>query len=264
MPEEEKYKGVVAYPEVTRSILKNTIDMIKENSKYNHIKLAITEYNTMYYPAAVREGMPNEHTLEAAVANAANLNEFLRNSEYVEITNFSDLVNGWLGGCIRVGDNYADQVKGKIPGWTGKGPIVYGSPTYYVLEAYANRDFDRVLSCSVESNTFSVKTERPILENLPVLDVVSCINKTGDTLTLFVVNRSLEAISVEMDTGDFQTTGTGMVWEISGESIKDINDVFNPDRITSRSYEIKPEKGSYLNLKAHSVYVFTFDGSLVE
>lgn len=61
------------------------------------MKLAITEYNTMFYPNTVRKGLPDEHTLGAAVANAANLNEMLRASDTVHIGSYSDLVNGWLG-----------------------------------------------------------------------------------------------------------------------------------------------------------------------
>lgn len=36
----------------------------------------------------------------------------------MHIGSFSDLVNGWLGGCIRVGDFYADQYRGKQAGWS--------------------------------------------------------------------------------------------------------------------------------------------------
>jgi Glycosyl hydrolase family 79, N-terminal domain. len=81
-PRQDRFKGIVCYPEVTRACLNAIKEIIESNSKYAHVKLAITEYNTMYFPSTIRQGMPNEHTLEAAVANAANLNEFFKKQRY--------------------------------------------------------------------------------------------------------------------------------------------------------------------------------------
>ena len=77
-PAEERYKAIASYPEWTRHHIRKTTELIRSQSKHSHVKLAITEYNTMYYPNTVRKGSPNEHTLGAAVANAANLNEMIR------------------------------------------------------------------------------------------------------------------------------------------------------------------------------------------
>ncbi|MGV2788300.1 alpha-L-arabinofuranosidase, partial [Clostridium perfringens] len=125
-PAEERYKAIASYPEWTRHHIRQTTELIESKAKHSHVKLAITEYNTMSYPNTVRKGLPNEHTLGAAVANAANLNEMIRCSDMVHIGSFSDLVNGWLGRCIRVGDYYADQYCGKEPGWSGLPLTVYG------------------------------------------------------------------------------------------------------------------------------------------
>jgi len=260
---DDKFKGMVCYPEVSRACINAARDIIKSNSKYAHVKLAITEYNTMYYPNNIRKGLPNEHTLEAAVANAANLNEFLRNSDIIDIGNFSDLVNGWLGGCIRVGDNYVDQKNGRIPGWSGKSQVVYGTPTYYVLKMYANRDIAYIVDTNVECDTFDVsynKTEnladRLELSNLPVLDVVSCVNENKDTVTLFVVNRSMEDLQIQIDVIGSDVDGPAKLWELSGSNIDAINDVFNPENIVPKYFNVDiNNKTLCRTFKAHSVNV---------
>ncbi|MGG6311501.1 alpha-L-arabinofuranosidase C-terminal domain-containing protein [Paenibacillus macerans] len=233
-PAEERYKAIAAFPEWTRDDIRRTAEQIGANEKHRHIKLAVTEYNTMYYPNTVRKGLPEEHTLGAAVANAANLNEMLRASDLVHIGSFSDLVNGWLGGCIRVGDYYADQYCGKTPGWSGHPLTVYGTPTYEVMKLYANRDIRRMLPSEVECGTFSVRANKPVpfsLDALPDLDVAACANEAGSIVTVFIVNRSLEEVTVELKFHGCDPSGETVLHEITGDSIDEINSVFTPDRI---------------------------------
>ncbi|WP_413408786.1 alpha-L-arabinofuranosidase C-terminal domain-containing protein [Paenibacillus amylolyticus] len=236
-PAEERYKAMASFPEWTRDNILQTVEHIRKHEKHHHVKLAITEYNTMYYPNTVRKGNPDEHTLGAAVANAANLNEMLRCSDVVHIGSFSDLVNGWLGGCIRVGDNYADQYAGKVPGWSGHPLVVYGTPTYEVLKLYAGRDIQRLLSVDVVSGTFSVETLKSapvLLDTLPDLDVVACTNEDGSLVTVFMVNRSLHAVKAELRLSAFSTDEETLLYEIIGNSTDDINSVFDPEHILCR------------------------------
>ncbi len=256
---EDKYKAIVSYPEVTRQIVQKTRDIINSDSKYSHLKLAITEHNTMYYPNTMRKGLPNEHSLEAAVANAGNLNEFIRNSDLIEIGSFSDLVNGWLGGCIRVGDNYADQFRGKVPGWSGKGNVVYGTPTYHMMKMYANRDIAYVVDSKVDGNVFSVPGDHPKfdMQNLPELDVVACVNENSDTLTVFVVNRSLSEVHTTINIEGFHFADNVNILEISGPNIDSINDVFQPENIACKRIEDESSLHEF-SFKAYSVYALEF------
>ncbi|WEG10957.1 alpha-L-arabinofuranosidase C-terminal domain-containing protein [Pullulanibacillus sp. KACC 23026] len=256
----DKYRAIVSYPEVTHRFLNEIRETLKD---YPHVKLAVTEYNTMYYPNNIRKGLPNEHTLEAAIANAGNLNEFIRNCDLIEIGNFSDLVNGWLGGCIRVGDHYADQFRGKEPGWSGKPDVVYGTPTYHVLKLYANRDIAYLVETQVECDSFCFSNQhnRVQTDKLPELDVVSCINESRDVMTVFIVNRSLEDVTVDLYPNAFHFNGRMKVGEITGPDINCINDVFNPEAITCHyeTFEIDGAPINYL-LKAHSIYTFELMG----
>jgi alpha-N-arabinofuranosidase len=259
-PSEERYKAMVAFPEITRHIVNETAELIHSHPKHQNVKLAITEYATMYYPNTIRKGLPMEHTLESAVANAANLNEYIRQASLIEIGSYSDLVNGWLAGCIRVGDHYADQYRGKQSGWSGKSQTVYGTPTYHVMKLYANRDIARTVTTAVDCATFNIPEKNNRigvnLKELPVLDVVSCLSESGDTLTLFAVNRGLESIQAEIVIDSFEMSQDVAVWEISGEDYEAINSVFEPNHIIGRQSSTRIEQGklSY-NLNAHSVYV---------
>ncbi|SFK98845.1 alpha-N-arabinofuranosidase [Paenibacillus sp. 1_12] len=260
-PKEERFAAMVSFPEVSRSIIEETEALLTGHPEYGHVKLTITEYNTMYFPNTNRKGLPNEHTLEAAVANAANLNEFIRKSHIVEMAHFSDLVNGWLGGCIRVGDHYADQTKGKLAGWSGKALSVYGTPTYYVMELYANSDIHCIVDHALVCDTFHVTggSGKLSLNNLPVLDVVSCSNKSGSTLTIFVTNRSLNPVSLKLDITGLNTETTASVKFITGDDIDWINTVNDQENIICQreGWDWQTTEGSY-DLRPHTVYAFEF------
>ncbi|WP_248925962.1 alpha-L-arabinofuranosidase C-terminal domain-containing protein [Paenibacillus hamazuiensis] len=259
-PKKERYEAMVSFPEITRHIVNEASELIRSHDKHRHVKLAITEYNTMYYPNTIRKGLPMEHTLESAVANAANLNEYIRQASMIEIGSYSDLVNGWLGGCIRVGDHYADQYRGKLPGWSGKSLTVYGTPTYHVMKLYANRDIARTVASNVICGTFSVTAKNnPFgakLDELPVLDVVTCLSESGDTLTLFAVNRGLEPVQAEISVDAFNMSPDVTMWEMSGDDYEAINSVFTPDQMICRETKLRSGEGRMsCRLNAHSVYV---------
>ncbi|UUZ84814.1 hypothetical protein LJK88_15005 [Paenibacillus sp. P26] len=258
-PGEERYKAIVTYPEWTRETIRQLREMFGSTERYAHLKLAVTEYNTMYYPNTIRKGLPNEHTLEAAVANAANLNEFIRSGDLVEIGGFSDLVNGWLGGCIRVGDYYADQFRGKAKGWSGKSQTVYGTPSYYVMKMYANRDLAYVVRSDTECGTFKTASPLPAapqLNDLPILDVVACINAKGDKLTVFIVNRGLEETRAEVQLNGFAESGTAHLLELTADDYEAINDVEHPDRVVCEASEISFAHDQITcQLRPSSVYV---------
>ncbi len=254
---EEKYRAIVSYPEVTRAAVGLASAAIRESDRARHVKVAITEYNTMYYPNTIRQGLPNEHTLEAAVANAANLNEMIRSCHIVEIGSFSDLVNGWLGGCIRVGDNYADQKRGRVPGWSGKGPLVYGTPTYYALELYANAGVRRVVRHELDCGAFDAPKHSNGVPTtgLPVLDVVCCASAAGSRLTAFVVNRGLEDVEATIDIAGASVVGAATVAALTGAAIDVVNDVFEPEAVVPVRTELRWEQAAAsLTFKAHSIY----------
>ncbi|MFS0726587.1 alpha-L-arabinofuranosidase C-terminal domain-containing protein [Paenibacillus sp. 1P07SE] len=257
-PAEDRYKAIAAFPEFTRHYVTETAASIAADPKHAHVNIAITEYNTMYYPNTIRKGLPNEHTLGAAVANAANLNEMLRGSDRVHIGSFSDLVNGWLGGCIRVGDYYADQYCGKQPGYSGRPLDVYGTPTFEVLKLYANRELRHILPVRTECDTFAVpalkQTAMP-LEALPELDVTAGVNGAGDSVTVLIVNRGLEEVNAVLDLTAFDAADETILYEITGEGYDAINSVFEPENILCRDRAVPMDQWAQgVPLRPTSVY----------
>lgn len=259
---EERYKAMAAFSEWSRYHMEQTTALVRSQEKHAHVKLAITEYNTMYYPNTIRKGLPDEHTLGAAVANAANLNEMLRSSDMVHIGSFSDLVNGWLGGCIRVGDTYADQKHGKVAGWSGRPLTVYGTPTYEVLKLYAGSGVSRMLPVETACGTFSVQAGKQVpmaLDALPDLDVAACTSADDSLVTVFIVNRSLEEVSVQLRLANEGAVGAARVHEITGDSYDEINSVFDPERVVCKTKEVAAAawQDGY-PLRPHSVYAVQF------
>ncbi|MFD2329983.1 alpha-L-arabinofuranosidase C-terminal domain-containing protein [Cohnella sp. GCM10020058] len=257
-PADERYKAMAAFSEWTRADIRETAAQIAAKPEHGHIKLAITEYNTMYYPNTIRKGLPEEHTLGAAVANAANLNEMLRAGDLVQIGSFSDLVNGWLGGCIRVGDHYADQYCGKEAGWSGLPLTVYGTPTYEAMKLYASSDIRRMLPVDTACGSFSVQSPKPApfaLDALPDLDVAACVNEDGTLVTVFVVNRSLEEVKTELRLDGFAASDATALHEITGDSPDEINSVFEPAKIacTTRVVSAAEWRSGY-PLRPSSIY----------
>ncbi len=260
------FETMRCFPEYTRNVVHGVLRLIRASDRLSHIKLAITEYNTMYYPANERRCMPDEHTLQAAVANAANLNEFIRNSDLIEIGSFSDLVNGWQGGCIRVGDGLADQFHGKLPTFSA-GNIVYGTPTYHLLKLYANRDLDHAVHSTTDCGSFKLPDQDFFRRNsgdeppnqAPLIDAVACLNQDGSRLTVFAVNRSLQSIECELDLqGFFPSEARG--YEISGDDLDARNTICETEVVTSRAVNIQVNGGTIsFALRPFSIGAYEFD-----
>lgn len=250
----ERFRAMVAYPELARAIFGEIEGIIAGRADLSHVKLAVTEWNTMYFP---NPDLPNAHTLEAAVANACMLNEMMRQSRLVRIANFSDLVNGWVGGCIRVGDGYERM---KSAGWSGRGEVVFGTATYHVLKMYAERKPQRLVETEVACDTFeAVATTPPLtleLDALSKLDVVSCLNGNRDTLTLFIVNRSLDRIKMTCDLSRWQPSDEAVVRELAGPHYEAYNTVFEPDLLQESVRRVSLKDFAWeAELAPHSVSV---------
>ncbi|MBB6732598.1 alpha-L-arabinofuranosidase C-terminal domain-containing protein [Cohnella zeiphila] len=226
-PGPDRFKAMVAFPEVVRSLFGEVEELLRSRDELKHVKIAVTEWNAMYFP---NPDFPNAHTLEAAVANACMLNEMMRQSGLVRIANFSDLVNGWVGGCIRVGDAYERMKK---PGWSGKEGIVFGTATYHLMKMYAGRKPHRLVETNVVCDTFDAGPSKlPLnLNGLKKVDVVGCLSENRDALTLFIVNRSLDRIALTCDLSPWRPADGAVVRELAGPDYEARNTVWEPDAL---------------------------------
>jgi len=229
VPAEEQYRRMAGAPAKYDRLIRNTERLIREVCGESGPSLAITEWNTMYRPPGERTMTPREHTLEAAIFNAGLLNVFMRNTAVVKICNFSDLVNGWVGGCIRVGDFLADVPAGKPEGWSGcDKDIVYGTPTYHVLRVYGDNARGEVLETAVTSETFTAGEAGRVA----YLDAVATIGKEKDVLSLFVVNRDAVAGTVvRFELRGFEPEPSARVLTLAGDVPENANTPNNPEAI---------------------------------
>jgi alpha-N-arabinofuranosidase len=101
---------------------------------------------------------------------------------------------------------------------------------------YSTADVSKTVAVDNPSPTYSVHkgvTRLPEIPDVPYLDVVAAINKSGDQLTLFCVNRSLTRdITARINFGGFRASGEAHVTQLYSDSIYDVNDEINPEHIT--------------------------------
>lgn len=135
------------------------------------------------------------------------------------------------------------------------------------MKLYANREIRRTLPAEVKCGTFSVRSNKPApfnLDALPDLDVTACTNEDGSVITVFMVNRSLEEVKVELKLEGAEPLGDALLYEITGDSFEEINSVFEPERITCRKrvlpaeawqqgYPLRPTSVYALELKTKQV-----------
>lgn len=251
-PGPERFRAIVAFPEVARSVFEDVEELLRSRDDLKHVKLAVTEWNTMYFP---NPDLPNAHTLEAAIANACMLNEMMRQSRLVRIANFSDLVNGWVGGCIRVGDSYERM---KNPGWSGQGGTIFGTATYHMLKMYAGRRPHRLAESEVICGTFNAGacSLNLRLDELKKLDVVCTISENNDALTLFIVNRSLEGLSLTCDLSKWQLSGEAVVRELAGPDYETCNTITEPRALREEVRLVQLDGSLWeTELRPHSICV---------
>lgn len=167
--EAQIYEATVYAAHKYEKIIRETEEIIAEHGADTRIMAG--EYNAMYYNDSNRE-----HTLEAALLNGAFLNMFIRNAGIVHIGIFSDLVNGWQGGCIR-------SRKGEV----------YRTPSYYVLWMYARAELAHSVEMEMICDTVDIAGAGhvPAMKGLPLIDSAAAADRYGN-IRLFLINRHME------------------------------------------------------------------------
>jgi alpha-N-arabinofuranosidase len=159
--------------------MKNQIDA--DARMKGRVGIALTEYlfrapfssSPPDYPAP---HLPEYRNLGGAIWLAGMLNTLIRVADFVPIAN--------LTGAVEFGRL-----------WEKRG-ITYGVPSYWAFRMYSNADVANLLDTKVEVARYSVREgspRTPDIADVPYLDLVAVANRTGDTITLFGVNRSLTA-----------------------------------------------------------------------
>lgn len=202
------------------------------------IKVAVTEWNTTAGDWEL--GRARLWTLENALAVARYHNLMHRNADLVTISNRSNLTNSFCSGIIQT-DNHR----------------LYKTPAYYAQWMYANLQGQIPLK---------IEPPAPLKAGL---DVSATLSGDGKTLTLFVVNDSLDEVRKTFDLSAFGKLGKEVqVWTLADRDKAGEPDVTNefgdPERIATSKKTIAVRSAKLetsLPPLSLTVFVMSLEGS---
>jgi len=186
------------------------------------IRISMTEWNYWYGPHVFGE-LGTRYFLKDALGIAAGLHEYARQSDIVESAFYAQTVN--VIGCIKTSRrNAAFETTG------------------LVLKLYRQHFGELPVATSTEG----------------LIDAQAAWSRDGKTLTIGIVNASLQPVEVPFELSGAKLTGTGTRWQIAGSDPQAFNDPEQPPRV---SIEEQPISGpvNRLTLAPCSVTLFAFE-----
>jgi len=235
------YRASVAAPVRIQNHLKATQDVIINNSNQD-IKIAVTEYNSMYFHSLDRRA----RSMEAALQVAGQLHAFMSDPSLTDHNDYSCLAEFWDGSAIRLGQ---------------RGNFV--TPSFHVLKLYSNKRGPIKVKSQVTCDTFNSPAigNVPALSNVPYIDAVATRSMDGTRLYVSVINRN----NTSGYTVNFTLQGitgvqpTANVYTVTANNYLDMNSWKNPNLIPLQSSTISNASTSFnYTLPKNSVTVFEF------
>lgn len=211
----EVYSASVGAPATIADRLAASQDTILDYSDQD-VKMAITEYNAMYF----NEEHRRTRTLEAALQVAGQSNLFARKTDLIEINFVSTLVNFWDGGGIRLGNRG-----------------VFVTPSHEVMRLFGNYHGPVVVKTDISSDTYNAPAmgNLPAKANIPYLDATTTKSLDGTKIYLSVVNRHPSSdLSTSITINNGGTIGSlATVYTLNSTSYLDINSWQNPTNVVT-------------------------------
>jgi alpha-N-arabinofuranosidase len=191
--------------------------------KGKDIRIAMTEWNYWYGPHVFGE-LGTRYFLKDALGIAAGLHEYARNTDLIASAFYAQTVN--VIGCIKTSRRHAAF-----------------ETTGLVLKLYRHH-FGQI----------PVATE-----TTGQIDAQAAWTPDRRTLTLGVVNASLEPVEVPLKLTGARLTGNGQAWQIAGTDPRAYNDPDQaPDRVKIESLPVA-RVGDRLALAPCSVSLFALE-----
>lgn len=189
-----------------------------------------------------RPGTPNFTNMGGAVDAAGFLNMLMRHADIVPVSDMTGIME--FGGI-----------------WKMHGQV-YAAPAYYALRMYSTAHASRPVEVETESGSYSVQhgvSRLPEIADVPYLDVVAALSNSGDTLTLFCVNRSLNTdIPANIEVSGFSASGEAHVQTLRAGNLDEGNDEDEPDRVIPLPTQEAARNGGLRHVFPHeSVTVIT-------
>jgi alpha-N-arabinofuranosidase len=204
----------------------------------DRVKIAFTEW---LFGGESEKG-PRYDNMGGAIETAGFLNMLMRVADFVPLSNMTGTI--YFGGI-----------------WKERGRV-FGVPAYWAFRMYSNADVTRPIEVVTNSEIYNVEQgsiRLPKISNVPYLDAVAALNESGDTLTLFCVNRHLTRdIPASITISGFTPTAEALVQTLYARSLFEKNDEIRPEAVTPHE-STASVSGSQLNFtfRHESVTVLT-------
>ncbi len=158
---------------------------------------------------------PRYDNVGGAVAAGGFFNMLLSNADIVPISDMTGIVE--FAGI-----------------WEKRGQV-YGTPSYYTFQMYSTADADRTVQVENDAGHYDVHggiKRLPDIPDVPYLDTVAVLNRAGDRLTIFCVNRRLtEDLPATISIDGFDAAPDAAVESLYGHSMYEGNDETQPERV---------------------------------
>jgi alpha-N-arabinofuranosidase len=172
---------------------------------------------------------PRYDNMGGAIGAAGFLNMFVQHADIVPVSDMTGII--------------------EFAGIWKKRSRVYAAPAYYAFQLYSSADIAAPVSVDNSSPVYNVHkgiTRLPEISDVPYLGVVAALNKAGDRLTLFCINRHLTRdLPAAIAFDGFTPSGTATVSSLYSNSIYDTNDEMNPEAVKPLT-KVIPVNGSNL------------------
>ena len=244
LPYDQDWETVMAHPAFLdqTEIPLLAQEIIKVEGPGARTRIAPTEWGLIISGPRWEEG-PNHNVEAGAVFNALTLNTFLRNGDWVTLSNMTALLHG-----------------GSIKRSHG---VVYVDPQYYTSQLYAAAK----PSLPIETDWTGPGRDVPArgflpgAQNVPDVDVFSALTSDRKQLVAFVVNRQVNAPRpVHIDLASFAASVVSATL-LTSPNPQATNGWDHPDTVRPQPFPLPMLVGGKsldVTLPPHSVVVLTF------
>jgi len=198
----------------------------------NNAHIAFTEWLFIGH----NPGTPSFQNMGGAINTAGFFNMLMRNSAIVPISNMTGIME--FAGI-----------------WKARSQV-YAAPGYYIFKMYSTAHALRPVNVATQSGSYSVKNgvrRIPEISDVPYLDVVAALNDSGDTLTLFCINRSLDTdIPSAIRITGFSAAPFAEIETLHASSISDVNDEDDPERVAPEKTKERVKQDELQHLFPHA------------
>lgn len=184
----------------------------------NKAHIAFTEWLWTCCRGEANADAPRFDNMGGALITAGFFNMLMQNADVVPISDMTGIME--FAGI-----------------WKKRGQV-FAAPGYYAFRMYSTADAYTPVKVDSTSGYYDVQhgnTRLPEISHVPYLEIVGTLNKAGDELTLFCVNRDLTRdLPAQISVDGFRPRGDAKVEVLSSASLYDTNDEVRPQAVVPR------------------------------